>query len=180
MSARNPTDRPPLDAQALVRVLKAHDIDWVLAGSYVLTLYEAPLTPNDLDVVPDVHPSNLARLADCLTALSACPAYFENWTHPRNTLEACLSWQPAPPTASCLDWLYVTEHGMLDIVIANAAPYSELMSDATQFTIGGVSCNVCHPTHVLRALEHRNRRKDTERHAIYATLRRRFGLPENP
>ena len=152
-------------------------MDWVLCGSYVLKLYGADLSPNDLDVVPDLAPDNLERLAGCIETLDTVAAYMENWEHPRNTPEACAAWTPRPATPENLDWLLVTPLGMLDIVIENAAPYDELMDGATKFASAGTSFWTCDPKCVLRALETRTRKKDKERSDVYAAMRARFGMP---
>ena len=173
-----PTDRPALQRDALIALLNQYDVTWVLCGSCVLAIHAPDLEPNDLDVVPDLAPDNLRRLADLLTELEALPAYFDGWDHPRNTLRACHAWRPEPASPEVLDWLYVTRLGMLDIVIENAAPFSVLMQNATlEKTADGIPFHACDPVAVLDALAPRNRRKDAARQATYATLRARFGLP---
>ena len=176
MPELTPRDRPPLEADALIATLARYKVDWVLCGSYVLQMHGAALVPNDLDVVPDLAPANLDRLAACLEALSPVAAYFENWDDPRNTPERCAARRARPATAENLDWLWVTRHGMFDIVIENAGPYGDLMSDATRHHSLGTPFYACRPERVLRALEPRSRKKDAARQAEYARLRRQFGL----
>lgn len=176
MPSLTPRDRTPLQADALIRALSRHQVDWVLCGSYVLKMHGADLCPNDLDVVPDLSPENLQRLATCLASLAPVAAYFENWDDPRNTPAHCIARRLAPATPEALDWLWVTEWGMLDIVIEHADPYTILMSDATHHIIDGIPFHACRPERVLRALETRNRKKDLTREAEYDRLRRQFGL----
>jgi hypothetical protein len=72
----------------------------------------------------------------------------------------------------------VTPLGMLDIVIAHAAPYEELLAGSQRMSAQGVTFDACDPRSVLRALESKSRSKDRERMAIYAEMRRRFGMAE--
>lgn len=177
MTRLDPKTRPPLQPDKLINALAEFDVAWVLCGSQVLALHGAKLTPNDLDVVPDLAPDNLERLANCVAKLDAVAAYLDGWGGARGTYEACLDWRPDPPTAEHLDWLLVTRFGMLDIVIDNADPYDVLMSDATQMTTGKTPYWACTPQRVLNALKPRNRKKDLERAAEYARMRKLFGLP---
>ena len=176
----DPTARPALQPTRLIKALAMHDVAWVLCGSQVLALHGASLTPNDLDVVPDLDPGNLRRLANCLQDLGAVAAYLDGWGGARGTMEACKAWLPDPPTPEHLDWLFVTHAGMLDIVIAHADPYDTLMADATQRDADGTPYWCCDPKRVLTALEARNRKKDKARSAIYSKMRRKFGMPDLP
>lgn len=169
-----PHDRPPLDAPALVAALDRHEVRWVLAGSLVLSLHGARLTPNDLDVVPDLAEENLTRVAACLGELGAVKAYLDGWGGVRGTLEACRAWSPDPATVENLDWLFVTPHGMLDIVVELAEPYETLMQEAELHEMDGVRFHACHPARVLAALEKRDRKKDRERAGEYARMRALF------
>ena len=176
MTRLDPKDRPALQADALIRILAEFEVNWVLCGSFVLQLHGAKLSPNDLDVVPDLAPGNLQRLADCLSHLNAVAAYLDGWGGPRGTYASCRNWRPWPVTPTQLDWLYVTQFGMLDIVIEKADPYEVLMSDATQHAIDGTEFWMCDPRRVLKALAPRNRQKDAARLAEYDRLRRKFGM----
>ncbi len=177
MARHDPTDRPPLQPAPLIGALAAFEVRWVLCGSQVLAMYGADITPNDLDVVPELSHENLRRLAACLTKLEAVAAYLDGWGGARGTLEACRAWRPDPPTADHLDWLLITAFGPLDIVIAHADPYASLMQGATQCQSEGTPYWVCDPRRVLTALESRSRTKDAVRHATYQAMRRKFGMP---
>ncbi|QHQ34489.1 hypothetical protein [Algicella marina] len=174
MERLHPSDRPVLQAEALIAVLAAHEVRWVLCGSQVLALHGAKLVPNDLDVVPELSPENLARVAECLRSLNAVRAYLDGWGGA--TLAECEDWRVGAATAEALDWLYVTPLGMLDIVVEFAAPYAELMQGAIELEAAGVPYRACDPRKVLRALERRDRSKDAARRAEYARLRRELGV----
>ncbi len=145
----DPQDRPPLQPGPLIAALAAHNFRWVLCGSQVLALHGANLAPNDLDVVPDLAPANLARVADCLRDLDAIAAYLDGWGGARGTLDACRAWWPKPANATHLDWLFVTPLGLLDIVIAKADSYASLMEGATQHVTQGILNWACDPRRVF-------------------------------
>jgi len=172
----HPKDRPPLDAPALIKALDAHDVTWLLAGSYVLKLHGADITPNDLDVVLDRDPANLHRAAECLEALEAVPQWVGDPKWDVGTVEDHIAWRPWPADIKHLDQLFVTHHGMFDLPFALVPPYDTLLPGSTVIQVGGVDVTVCDPRRVLRALETRNRKKDARRATIYAEMRRRFGL----
>ena len=177
MAHLKPTDRPALQPAALIKALAVHDVKWVLCGSQVLALHGADLTPNDLDVVPELSPDNLKRVAACLRDLDAVAAYLDGWGGERGTLETCAAWCPDPPTADHLDWLFVTELGMFDIVIEHADSYDSLMDGAVQMDAHDTQYWCCDPRRVLTALERRNRKKDAAREAVYRDMRQRLGMP---
>lgn len=180
MTRLDPKDRPPLQIAPLIDALAQHGVRWVMCGSQVLKFYGAEIAPNDLDVVPDLTPANLKRVATCLKSLDAVAAFLDGWGGARGSYAACQNWQPNPPTAEHLDWLYVTQFGMLDIVIEKAEPYASLMDGASEMLISGHSVSVCDPRRVLKALEPRQRKKDAARQSEYQRLRKQFGMPELP
>lgn len=169
----DPRDRPPLRPAELLRLLRDRGVEWVLSGSTVLTLYGADLRPNDLDVVPDLAPENLDRLAGLLADVGAVPAFFPDW-EPGPTLEQCLAWTPRPATAATLDHLFVTRLGMLDVPPEITGTYAHLRAGAREFVLAGVPVWVCDPREVLDRIPDPPRRKDRERAAAYAAVRERL------
>lgn len=178
MTPRNPKDRPALQPGRLIRALAEFEVRWVLCGSQVLAIHSADISPNDLDVVPHLGQDNLGRVAACLDALGAVAAYLDGCGGERGTLDACRGWRTHPATAANLDWLFVTQWGMLDIVIEKADSYESLMDGATPHSADGVPYWVCDPRRVLTALEGRQRSKDKERRAVYRAIRRQFGMSD--
>lgn len=175
----DPRDRPSLQFVALIQALAEHDVRWVLCGSQVLALHGGDITANDLDVVPDLDAENLVRVASCLHALDAIPAYMSGGGDVLETPDLCRAWRTHPPTAENLDHLYVTHLGMLDIVIKNADPYATLLVGAERMRAGDTEFVACHPERVLKSLEKRKRNKDRERQHVYKMMRERFGLPDH-
>lgn len=174
----DPRDRPPQQIEPMVAALARHEVKCVLIGSQVLALYGAELVPNDLDVLPELSPQNLQRLAKCLKELGAVSAYLDGWGGARGTLSACRDWTPEPATPENLDWLMVTPLGMLDVVIEFATePYEEAVRTSRQMMIGHTSTAVCDPRRVLVSLETRDRSKDIARNEVYRVMRKRLGMP---
>lgn len=176
----DPTRKIPPDIPALIDALSRHDVVWLLAGSYVLTLYGADIVPNDLDVVVRRDPENLHQLARCLEELDAVPFWSGDpkWDH--GTPADHLAWRPEPATITHLDQLFVMRHGMLDIPFALVPDYATLIDACSPRNVGGHMVDICDPRSVLVALEPRQRSKDKARRAIYAEMRKKFGLPLLP
>ena len=64
--------RPP-DVPELLRILKHHDIQYVLTGSVAAAVYGVELKPGDLDVVPQLTADNLHRVVSVLKEIEAQP-----------------------------------------------------------------------------------------------------------
>ncbi len=160
----------------MVAVLEGHGVTWLLAGSYVLKLHGANLVPNDLDVVVRRDPENLERAARCLESLEAVPQWVDDPKWDIGTIDDHRTWRPWPATIQHLDQLFVTPFGMLDLPFALVPDYAELLPGSSVMPVGAHDVTVCDPRRVLRALEHRNRRKDRARAAAIADMRARFGM----
>ncbi len=173
----DPTRKIPPDIPAMIEALAAHEVIWLLAGSYVLTLHGADIAPNDLDAVVRRDPQNLGRLANCLDDLNAVPFWSGDPKWDLGTPEDHAAWRPEPATIEHLDQLFVTRLGMLDIPFALVPDYAALIGGCSKFKVGGHEIDVCDPRSVLIALEPRQRKKDMARQAIYTELRQKFGLP---
>lgn len=63
----------PLDAGAILRALADHDVDYVVIGGLAVQTHGHPRTTQDVDLVPEPSPANLARLRNALIALGARP-----------------------------------------------------------------------------------------------------------
>lgn len=63
----------PLDANAILGELDAHDVDFVVIGGVAVQAHGHTRTTQDLDLVPEPSAENLARLAEALRALGARP-----------------------------------------------------------------------------------------------------------
>lgn len=161
-----PENRPALRVADILRILEREQVEFVLAGSLVPALYGARIVPNDVDIVPRLDPENLERLAAALTCLDAVPAYIDGWT-PGLSRDECEAWRPKPPTEKNLDHLFVTPHGMLDVVPRLAGRYDDLRVNAALLDVHGCTVRVCSPHDVLSRIEAAGRPKDVERLAEY-------------
>jgi predicted nucleotidyltransferase len=114
----------PLDAAEILRVLADHDVDYVVIGGLAVQTHGHPRTTQDLDLVPEPSPANLARLREAMMALGARPVGES---------------RPAPieiPTTGVLE--LDTDAGGVDIHLdpLGAAPYPELRSRALNVHLG--------------------------------------------
>jgi Nucleotidyltransferase of unknown function (DUF6036) len=67
-----PTDRPgSLDPQRIFEELARHGVDFVLVGGLAAQTHGNTRMTNDVDLIPEPDPQNLARLAEALRALEA-------------------------------------------------------------------------------------------------------------
>jgi hypothetical protein len=165
----DPTARPALQLLPILRLLHAGGVNWILTGSTVLAVYGAKLTPNDVDVTPELHPDNLQRLAAVLRDLDATPAFFPQWPHGPSIAE-CERWTPYPATEQNLDHLFVTRLGMLDVPPRICGTYDDLIKQAARVDVGGIEIAVCALPEVLTRLHGRTRAKDQQRAAIYRQM----------
>lgn len=62
---------PPLEAEALLRVLAAHRVELVIIGGFALAAHGVIRGTKDIDIVPDPRPENIGRLAAALRELGA-------------------------------------------------------------------------------------------------------------
>lgn len=61
----------PLDAQRILEELVRQKVDFVLVGGLAAQTHGSTRMTNDVDVIPEPDPGNLARLAEALRALGA-------------------------------------------------------------------------------------------------------------
>jgi hypothetical protein len=59
------------DISALLRVLTAHDVEFVVVGGVGAVIHGAPVSTFDLDIVPSRSAENVARLLTALNTLNA-------------------------------------------------------------------------------------------------------------
>lgn len=63
----------PLDAGTILRALSDHHVEYVVIGGLAVQTHGHPRTTQDLDLVPEPSPANLARLRNALISLGARP-----------------------------------------------------------------------------------------------------------
>jgi uncharacterized nucleotidyltransferase DUF6036 len=108
----------PIDAAAILRVLAAHQVEYVVIGGLAVQAHGHPRTTQDLDLVPEPTPENRRRLLAALSELGARPVA-----------------APAPGPVSIPETGVLeldTDAGGIDVHVApaGAAPYAELRARA--------------------------------------------------
>ena len=138
---------------ALLAVLDAHGVLYVVTGSVAALLRGVHLEPGDLDVTPSLDGENLGRLTEALVDLGAHldpEEPFGRWTMgedgERHWVEfeptpadrkARARWRPDPSDIASFDHLMRTKHGTLDVVPEIAGTYEELCPRADPIDVGG-------------------------------------------
>jgi hypothetical protein len=143
--------RPP-EIAAILRLLTAHDVDYVLSGSTAIQAWGVEVgTPGDVDIVPEASRENLEQLADALCHLDAVSwPVTGGWIRDDS---GELDWEvlspgdarygtrlppPDPSDISTFDSMYDTRYGDLDIVPEIAGTYDDLVGRACCLTVAGV------------------------------------------
>ncbi len=166
---RNPLAPVPLDAAPLVVAMQTAGVRWILNGSAVLLTAGVELTPGDLDVVPELTPENLVRLAAVLERLDAFPQPVPDWPHSLSVQEVS-RWRPLPAVEANLDSRFVTDYGVLDIVPRLAGTYQQLARTATTVRLHGIEVLAADLVPILRRMQESGRDKDQQRWALAAHL----------
>ena len=129
MSAREPQ---PLDALALLRALREHDVEFVAIGGFSLAAHGVVRGTKDLDVVPEPSRPNLERLMAALRDLGAEPLELADF-RPEEL--------PYPLSVEGLEaggnWALATRHGRLDVMqyVEAVESYAQLRASAEDFQL---------------------------------------------
>jgi hypothetical protein len=124
----------PLDAEAILRALAEHGVDYVIIGGLAVQTHGHVRTTVDIDVLPRPDPSNMKRLADALNALEA---RILNPGSEDLKIDAKML-----PRATL--WQFTTRHGGIDVVhdAPGAPPFDELRKRALQIRLGELRLSV--------------------------------------
>lgn len=153
----------PFDLRGLVGALNSHGVEFIVIGGVAVGAQGFVRATEDLDIVPDPDPGNLAKLIDVLAELGATlPTADGRRFDPEDDGGAVR--RGANVTAD-------TSLGALDVIqIARGVPsYSQLTEDADDAEIDGEPIRVCSLAK-LRAMK-----RAQGRHIDLADLE---GLPE--
>lgn len=126
---------PTADLEALLRALAAANIEYIVVGGAAAVIHGAPVTTQDLDIVPRQTPEGLARLLELLTELDA-------------RFRPVRPGRDIAPTAEHLAGTgqlnLITRHGPLDILLRlhDARGYSELIDRTQEVAEGGLRIRV--------------------------------------
>lgn len=119
-----------LDPRALLRVLKAYDVEFVIIGGFSLAAHGYVRATKDVDIVPEPTSANLSRLADALRDLEATVDIGDLAAE-----ELGLRPDEAGLRAGG-NWVLFTRHGRLDVMqdVPGLRSYDELRAGAV--TVG--------------------------------------------
>ena len=122
------TTAPPLRFFDLLRVLREHEVEFVVIGGFALAFHGAERATRAVDIVPEPSAENLTRLWAALTELEAHPAELGD-LRPEE--------MPAPFSLAGIiegggNWVLHTRLGRLDVMqwVKGVDSYEELRTNA--------------------------------------------------
>jgi hypothetical protein len=127
------TGEQPLDALALLRILRAHNVDFVVIGGFSLAAHGVVRGTKDLDVMPDPSTTNLESLMAAFEELGAQPLELADF-RPEEL--------PYPLSVDALaaggNWALSTRHGRLDVMrcVDAVDDYGQLRASAVLLELG--------------------------------------------
>ncbi len=117
---------PPIaDLEALIRELLVAGVELIVVGGAAAVIHGAPITTQDLDIVPRQHSGDAGRLLDALTRLDA-------------RFRPVLPGRDLPPTIEHLSGAgqlnLITRYGPLDVLLRlhDARGYDELLPHSVE------------------------------------------------
>jgi len=121
---------PPLRFFELLRVLRAHDVEFVVIGGFALAFHGAERATKDVDIVPKPGAENLTRLWQALAALDAEPQGLEDFRPEEMPVE----WGLEGLIEGGGNWIVHTRCGRLDVMqwVEPFESYDELRANAVE------------------------------------------------
>lgn len=142
------------DAVAILRVLAAHQVSYVVIGGLAAVVQGSPIPTTDVDVVPATGKANYTRLSTALKELDA---------HVRaHGVDPLPFDHDAASLAAVGVWNLTTKYGDLDITTQPAGTYgyNDLAREAIEIELGGVKVRLASLADVVRSKEAAGRDKD--------------------
>lgn len=146
------------DPVTILRILKKHEVQFVIVGGIAARLRGAPLLTQDVDITPARAKPNLTRLTQALEELNA---------RLRTAPEPDGVPFPFDPVLleSANVWTLTTDHGDLDLVMlpAGTTGYEDLARDADELRVSTdpeLVVSVISLADVVRSKEAAGREKD--------------------
>jgi hypothetical protein len=156
---------PALDAEAIIEVLNAHGVEYVVIGAFAAQAFGAPLPPTlDIDFTPASSSQNLARLAMALRELGAR-------LRVAGTPDG-VPFDPAPQLLAHMAMLNLTcRAGDFDLAFrpSGTGGYDDLTKRAVAVLIGKTETRVADLADVIRSKRAAGRPKDLK---VLPTLER--------
>lgn len=148
--------------KAVADVLNAHDVDYVVFGSFAGRLQGVPLRTIDVDVVPETSVDNLKRLCDALNSLR--PRWRVDDVSDGLRIDGGRL-EPRHILGSSIAIGLVTTEGMVDVVVAPKGferQYDRLASAAVTIDVDGTAIRVGALADLIRSKQLLHREKDLE------------------
>lgn len=145
----------PFEPERILEMLERHDVRYVVIGGFGAWLHGAAHVTYDIDVTPEGSRANLDRLSAALGEL-----------HARIRTDAVDGGLPFSHSGESLAharvWNLVTDHGDLDLSFEppGTSGYDDLVEDALQVEILGVSTVIASLRDIVRSKEAADRPKD--------------------
>lgn len=157
--------RPKLDLEAILRILNAHGVEFIVVGGVCALLHGAPVATFDLDVVHSQSRANVKRL---LLALEEMEAYYRSQPALRLRPRESHLAGPGHP-------LLVTRFGPLDVLgmIGAGRRYEDLLPHTNQLELDrGLTIRLLDLETLIETKEETATEKDRP---VLALLRRLLG-----
>jgi hypothetical protein len=182
-SSGSPRDVPgpgtPPDFWGLLRVLREHDVEFVIIGGFAVSLHGYVRTTKDIDIVPAPDRENLSRLWDAVCSIDARPAEFGDFA--AEEMPASFSHEGLVEGGG--NWALYTRLGRLDLMPYvedddGELPYEDLRAsaEAADFDEVGGRLLFASASHLIAMKEHAGRDEDLR---DVSALRRTLGLEDD-
>jgi hypothetical protein len=161
----------PFEPERILAVLERHGVRYVVIGGFGAWLHGAAHVTFDIDVTPESSRDNLDRLSTALDDLAARIR--------TDAVEGGLSFSHSGESLGhARVWNLTTDYGDLDLAFEPAGTngYSDLVDDALQVEILGVSTVIASLRDIVRSKEAADRPKDR---LALPTLRRLLEAQED-
>jgi hypothetical protein len=141
--------------ERILRVLAAHQVDYIMIGGLAAAVHGSDLVTGDLDITPAVGDANLARLSRALDELGAR-------IRTADAADGLAFAHDAQSLARGAVWNLVTDAGDLDLAMMPSGTwgYDDLKRDAIAIEILGIPTRVAALADIIRSKEAAGREKD--------------------
>jgi hypothetical protein len=141
--------------EEILRILAKHRVDYVLVGGLAAAIHGSDELTTDIDITPELSPSNLSRLSAALRELNAL-------VRTEQEPDGLPFDHDAESLASVTAWNLLTDFGALDLAFrpAGTQGYPDLRRDAERIVILGSPVTVASLADVVRTKEAGGRPKD--------------------
>lgn len=134
------TEPRPLEFFQALRVLRAHDAEFVVIGGYAVILHGSERYTKDVDIVPEPSRENLARLWNALVELEAAPAELPDFRPEEMPVEFSLDGL----VEGGGNWVLHTRYGRVDVMqwVSGVDNYEQLRAGAVETLVPQIGATV--------------------------------------